>query len=369
MVWLALACSCLVVVAGIILSERLRRRRDQAQAYLKGVRSMLSDDPDAAIEALSDAARLESPEAVETYLALGALFRRAGDLVRAVRLHRNMLLRPGILPARRKEIELELAEDYRRSGMLEQAGELYRALAAQGDRAGAIGLREVLVEQGDLAGAAEAQRRIGNEDPGKPDDLLAHLLAARAREEIAKDPAAARATAGEALVACADSADALLAYAQAEGAGGNVSAALDGLGRALERDPRSALLAWPALSAVNDSAAALAFIEARVEASPKDAALRLLQGRLLRQMERRADSLVPFRRALELDGRGEVTLAMRDLLREAEAPGPEELAARHDLLVVALLRKVRPLRCNRCGAETLTRAWRCRRCGLFDPYA
>jgi lipopolysaccharide biosynthesis regulator YciM len=253
--------------------------------------------------------------------------------------------------------------------MLVQAAELYRALAAQGDRAGAMGLREVLVEQGDLAAAVDVQRGIGSEGPDKPDELLAHLLAAKAREEVAVDSAAARVSAREALAAGPDSADALLAYAQAEGACGDVAAALDGLGRALDRDPKSALLAWPALSAVGNSAAALAFVEARVEASPKDAALHFLHGRLLRHMERRSDSLAPLRCAIELDRAGEVTLAMRDLLREAEAPGPEELAARHDLLVVALLRKVRPLRCNRCGAETLTRSWRCRRCGLFDPYA
>ena len=79
MPWLALAILCLMAALAIFLGERLRRRRAEARAYLKGVRSMISDDSDAAIEALSDAARLGSPEAVETYLALGALFRRTGD--------------------------------------------------------------------------------------------------------------------------------------------------------------------------------------------------------------------------------------------------------------------------------------------------
>jgi ribosomal protein L40E len=63
-----------------------------------------------------------------------------------------------------------------------------------------------------------------------------------------------------------------------------------------------------------------------------------------------------------------VTVAMRELLREAQAPGPDDLAARHELLVTALLRRARPIRCARCGAETASRAWRCRRCGAFDPY-
>ena len=73
--------------------------------------------------------------------------------------------------------------------------------------------------------------------------------------------------------------------------------------------------------------------------------------------------------ALEWDATGEVTLAMRDLLREAEAPAPEELAERHDLMVAALLRKARPMKCARCGAEAPTRAWRCKRCGAFDSFA
>jgi lipopolysaccharide biosynthesis regulator YciM len=89
--WLLLAIGLAVIAA--FLAHRLRRRREQARAYLKGVRSMISDDPDAAIEALSDAARLSSPEAVETYLALGDLFKREGDITRAIRLHRNMLHR------------------------------------------------------------------------------------------------------------------------------------------------------------------------------------------------------------------------------------------------------------------------------------
>jgi len=74
------------------------------------------------------------------------------------------------------------------------------------------------------------------------------------------------------------------------------------------------------------------------------------------------------RRALDLDRTGETTLAMRALLREADAPGPAELPARHDLLVMALRRRARPPRCARCCADAPVRSWRCKRCGAFDPY-
>jgi len=360
--WIALASGALAAAVALLAMDR-RRRRDEAQAYLKGVRSVISGDPDAAIEALSDAARLGTPEAVDTYLALGALFRRTGDLSRAVRLHRNMLLGPALDPARRGEIERELAEDYRRSGMLAEAAEIYGRLAPA-DPVAAEGLRDVRVEQGDLAGAVEVQRRLGRE----PDSVLAHLLAARAREVAAADLGEAVALAEEALRVDPASADALLALAEVAGTRGDAAAALAALGRALDVDARVAVLAWPALSRAADPAAGEAFVRARLAAWPDDAALHLLHARALRRAERNGEALAAVRTALAQDRSGEVTVAMRELLREAEAPGPDDLATRHELLVSALLRRARPLRCARCAAETAARAWRCRRCGAFDSY-
>lgn len=362
--WIAAAAGSFAAVLAILVADRLGKRRREAQAYLKGVRSVISGDPDAAIEALSDAARLGTPEAVETYLALGALFRRTGDLSRAVRLHRNMLLGPVLDPARRAEVERELAEDYRRSGMLAEAAEIYERLAP-GDRLAAEGLREVRVEQGDLAGAVEVQRRLGA--PGG-DHVLAHLLAAQARAEATTDPAHGVALAREALAAHPSSADAFLALAEVEAVRGDAGAALDALGKAFDADPRAATMAWPALSRVGEAARVEAFLVGREAARPDDAALRLLRARALHRSGLNAPALAELRRALEQDRSGEVTVAMRELLREAEAPGPDDLSARHDLLVAALLRRARSLRCSSCGAEAAARAWRCRRCGAFDSF-
>ena len=374
-VWAIIAAVSFAAALTILVKDR-RRRRNEAQAVLKGVRSVISGDPDAAIEALSDAARLGTPEAVDTYLALGALFRREGDVSRAIRLHRNMLLGPALDPSRRPEIERELAADYRRGGMLAEASEILARLAANADPVAAEGLRDVRFEQGDLAGAVEIQRRIGEQaaraggaqDAGAaPDPILAHLLAAQSRE-ASGDPARALALAREALAADPASADALLALAEAEGARGDVPAALAGAGRALDADPRAAVLAWPSLLRVGDGAAVETFVRGRVAARPEDAGLRLLHARALRREGRTPEALAAVRAAMDLDRTGEVIAAMRELLREAEAPGPDDLAARHEVLVAALLRRGRPIRCARCSAEAAFRAWRCRRCGAFDCY-
>lgn len=363
--WLLLAI-VLLAAAFALLGERLLRRREEARAYLKGVRYVLCDDPDAAIAALSDAAQLGSPEAVETYLALGALFRRTGDLTRAIRLHRNMLMRPGLEPARRVEVERELAQDYRRGGMLDEALAAYRVLADGGDRAAREGLRDVLVDAGRLADAAAVQRQLAA--PGE-DPLLAHLLAAQARAELARDAEQGLSAALAAVAAAPRSVDALLALAEAQGAGGRPAAALEAIDAALEEDPRAALLSWPALAGVPDVGAALGFLEKRLGGAPDDAGLHYLRGRALQLAGRPQESIAALRRALEIDATGEVTLAVRELLRDAEAPAPEHLAARHDLMVAALQRKARPVRCARCGFEAPTRQWRCQRCGAFGSFA
>jgi len=88
------------------------------------------------------------------------------------------------------------------------------------------------------------------------------------------------------------------------------------------------VLAWPAVAAIADREAALRELDARAARTPADAALQLLRGRVLHAAGRTAPALEAFRRALELDERGEVTVAMRDLLRSADAPGPDDLGER-----------------------------------------
>jgi lipopolysaccharide biosynthesis regulator YciM len=318
--WIALAAGSFLAFAAVLVVDR-RRRRHEAKTVLKGVRSVISGDRDAAIEALSDAARLGTPEAVDTYLALGALFRREGDLARAIRLHRNMLLGPALDPSRRPEVERELAEDYRRSGMLAEAADLFARLASA-DPLSLAGLRDVRFDQGDLGAAVEAQRRLG---AGTPDPVLAHLLAAWSRDAASGAPGRAAALAREALAADPSSADAHLADAEARAGAGDVTGALEAAGRALDADPRAAVLAWPSLVRAGDGEAILAFVTARAAARRQDAALRLLQSRALVHLGRRVEALEAARAALELDRTGEVTVAMRELLRAAEAPGAEGL--------------------------------------------
>jgi lipopolysaccharide assembly protein B len=233
------AASALVALVAV-LSRKGRRTEDRARAYLAGFTYVLSDDPDAAIAELSRAAQL-STETLETYFALGVLFRRKGDLERAIRLHQNILLRPGLGPEVKRRAQLALAQDYRRSGLCDKAEEvLTRVLQDEPDNPEAlIRLRALREEEGDWEGAAELEaRRVRRNGTGST--VLAHLLAAHARSIAAHSVTEAEACARRATELDPDGADAHLALGEALAAAGRATDAVAPLERALSLQPELA---------------------------------------------------------------------------------------------------------------------------------
>lgn len=96
--------------------------------YLKGLNYLLNEQPDKAIEVLIKLISVEDTETVETHLALGALFRRRGEVQRAIRIHQSLLEHPSVTTAQRSLALLELGQDYRRAGLLDRAEDVFTEL-------------------------------------------------------------------------------------------------------------------------------------------------------------------------------------------------------------------------------------------------
>lgn len=92
--------------------------------FLRGFRYLLSDESDRAVDAFTGANDL-SDEAMETQLALGTLFRRRGEIERAIRLHQNLVDRQTSTVAQREAASFALAEDYLGAGLFDRAEELF----------------------------------------------------------------------------------------------------------------------------------------------------------------------------------------------------------------------------------------------------
>ncbi len=95
--------------------------------YFKGLNFVLNEQPDKAIEVFIRMLEVDS-ETVETHLALGNLFRRRGEVDRAIRIHQNLIARPTLNKEQRAQALLELGMDYMRLGLLDRAEGLFLEL-------------------------------------------------------------------------------------------------------------------------------------------------------------------------------------------------------------------------------------------------
>jgi len=103
--------------------EAATSEREQNPAYFKGLNYLLNEQPDKAIDVFVQMLDIDN-ETVETHLALGNLFRRRGEVERAIRIHQNLIARPTLDRTQRAQALLELGQDYMRAGLFDRAENL-----------------------------------------------------------------------------------------------------------------------------------------------------------------------------------------------------------------------------------------------------
>lgn len=129
LLWLLLP---VAAASGWLLARRTQRSQPRAAslqrpAYFRGLNHLLNEEPDKAIDVFVEMLEVDS-ETVETHLALGNLFRRRGEVERAIRIHQNLIARPALTREQRGQALLELGQDYMRAGLFDRAESLFKEL-------------------------------------------------------------------------------------------------------------------------------------------------------------------------------------------------------------------------------------------------
>jgi lipopolysaccharide biosynthesis regulator YciM len=97
------------------------------ESYFQGLNFLLNEQQDKAIEAFIEVVKID-PQTVELHFALGSLFRRRGEVDRALRMHHNLVDRADLDDNQRQLAIFELAQDYLKAGILDRAERLFREL-------------------------------------------------------------------------------------------------------------------------------------------------------------------------------------------------------------------------------------------------
>src|SRR5436190_18436361 len=161
-------------------AARLEARRqagrsfDLPSAYFKGLNFLLNEQPDKAIEIFIQVLEVNS-ETVETHLALGNLFRRRGEVERAIRIHQNLIARPTLNREQRTYALLELGQDYFKAGLFDRAENLFLELAevrAHSEQALRL-LLNIYQQEKEWDKAIQTGRRFARVSGKRMDDVIA----------------------------------------------------------------------------------------------------------------------------------------------------------------------------------------------------
>ena len=178
----------LAALSGWWLGRRQgRARREEGGMlpgrYLKGLNYLLNEQPDKAIDLFIDMLDVDS-DTVETHLALGSLFRRRGEVDRAIRIHQNLIARPTLNKEQRALALAELGQDYMRAGLLDRAETLFQELVESSPHrhTALCQLRDIYEQEKDWDKAIDVIRRLEQITGKGMRDIVAHYYCEKAEQ-------------------------------------------------------------------------------------------------------------------------------------------------------------------------------------------
>lgn len=363
------------LAARIDIRHVISESRNLPSSYFRGLNFLLNEQPDKAIEAFIEVANIDTDTA-ELHFALGGLFRRRGEVERAIRMHQNLVQRDDLPQAQKLAATFELGQDYLKAGLLDRAEEIFLSLKST-EYAGKAGkfLLEIYVAEKDwdkaIAVASELSR-LANQ-PFYME--IAHFYCELAIVKNAQsDSDAAIGYLREALKIYRNCTRANILFGEFEAARGN---------------HESALVHWKSIELQNP--AHLALVADRMLASFKalgryEEGINLLSSYLHQHPSLDLMQTV-FRAVLEHSGPGAASQVVREELRrhptleglnkllEAQLlEAPRE--RRQDMQLVKNLihqhaTRLSVYRCANCGFKARKFYWQCPACGgweSFPPY-
>jgi lipopolysaccharide biosynthesis regulator YciM len=350
-------------------SERTSGARvsELSTSYFRGLNYLLNEQQDKAIEVFLKLAEINR-DTVETHLALGNLFRRRGEVDRAIRVHQNLIARPNLNESEKTVALLELGEDYMRAGLLDRAETLFTDLVAM-DALAPSALRHLVSiyqHERDWLKAIEHARRLEQVSGESQGPIIAQLHCELADQAFARsDWDAALASLDDACESEPDCTRASMIRGRIEAARGNFDAAIAAFEHVAECDidyvPEilSPLLdCYAEAQRMQDAEAFLLDITERYQGvSPV-----LTLARLYAKTHGEPTAIEFLNRALRQRPSVRALMALIDVsLHTATGEARENFLALRDL-TRKLLEGQAMYRCNRCGFGAKAHHWQCPGC-------
>lgn len=155
--------------------------------YFAGLNYLLNEQPDKAVDVFTRLLQVDS-ETVETHLALGSLFRRRGEIGRAIKIHQNLIARPQLPKQHRVAALIALGKDYLQAGLVDRAEKLFLEITSLGEESvvSLHYLRDIYQQQKNWQAAIKVAQQLKAMTDDPLHIAIAHYHCELAQQQLTK---------------------------------------------------------------------------------------------------------------------------------------------------------------------------------------
>jgi lipopolysaccharide biosynthesis regulator YciM len=361
------------LAARIDIKQLLRESRALPRSYFKGLNFLLNEQHDKAIDAFLEVVKVE-PQTIELHFALGSMFRRRGEVERAIRMHQNLVERVDLPEAQKLEALYELAQDYLKAGLLDRAEELFVKLYGTGYEESALrNLLDIYEQERDWQKAIDTAQRLASVTGRSHQKEIANFYCEMASREIMDSrPDEARPHIERALAHHRLCVRANVLLGDLEMALGNHEKAIEAWRRIEAQNPAYLALVvermFAAYRTLGREAEGLNLLRGFLANYPSVDILNVVFTCILEQQ-----GAAPAYQFVRDEVRRNPTLLSLDKLLEAQLM-EASAQKRHDLELVKNLvhqhtRMLSMYKCDNCGFRARQHYWHCPACGEWETYS
>ncbi|MBN1277544.1 MAG: tetratricopeptide repeat protein [Deltaproteobacteria bacterium] len=350
-------------------NERYSARKKDV-AFFKGIQYLLINDHDHAIEELTKSVQLDS-ETIETYVALGNLYRSKGDIDRAIRIRQSVILRPNIDEKIKVRALFDIGLDYRKGGFLDRALNTFLKVAER-QPANVENLKEIekiYEELKDWENAYRTRQRVARLVRGDHQHILAHHLVEMGKVfERRGDTAGALSLYKKAISAHRECVDAYLHMGDLYFSKKEYNKAISAWEKVSKVSPQFTFLAYGRLEGAYSNMDNLKPVEEFLKScsrSSSDAFTHMALARYLKNENDMEGALGEIKSALEVTPFFWEARRLKGEIILSQGKDKDALEDYADLISKLNMPYLR-FQCSECGFEPNELQWQCRQCRKWD---
>lgn len=191
--WVLVAFPVIIILVWYVFRSRKATSSQKSHfttEYFKGLNHLLNDEQDKALDIFVKLVEADW-DIIDTHFALGKIFRKNGEIDKAIKIHQGLIARPSLPERYRNKVLLELGYDYLGAGWFDRAEGLFKEVLihdAKSDKA-LHNLILIYQQEKDWHKAIDTAENLFSENPAKVGPMISQYYCeladiARAKGDI-----------------------------------------------------------------------------------------------------------------------------------------------------------------------------------------